>query len=286
MIPCIGLASGLGAGNDGCGKGPLFLKEHLKIDGLFWHKMITDQTEPKNKYDIIADLNRKLSQESNRLSEKNPFILSFGGDHSSAVGFFSGVAFQKNKNNHDVGLIWIDAHMDAHTPETSDSGNIHGMPIAALLGYGDKRLTNILYGNPKIKPENLFLIGIRSFEEKEAEFLKRMNVKIYFIDEVLQRGFKTVLEEVLNVFQQRQLQYCVSFDLDAIDPKFVKGTGTPVPNGIHPDDVMDALELFASQPPIGFELVEYNPDLDVDRKTFEITQELLKKLVKEVRVAN
>lgn len=282
MKACIGLASGIGAGNDGCAEGPLFLKENLKIKELQWDKIIVPDPNNKNKndYNALASLNEQLSKESFRLSEKGAFFLSFGGDHSSAIGMWSGVSYEKMKKNQDIGLIWIDAHMDSHTDKTSGSGNIHGMPVAALLGYGDPRLTGILSNLPKIKPENVILIGIRSFEPEEEAFLKKLNVKVYYIDEVLKRGFKVVLEEALEEILKRTDCYGVSFDLDVVDPKFVEATGTKVPNGIHADDAIDAMTVFTSkQLPVAFELVEYNPKLDSELKTLQFTETLLKKLI-------
>lgn len=276
MIACIGLASGIGAGNSGCGAGPLYLKDNLNIDGLYWHKMITVDQQIENKYELLASLNQKLSEESKLLSQKSEFFLSFGGDHSCAIGTWSGVAH--SKYNEDLGLIWIDAHMDSHTPNTSDSGNIHGMPLAALLGYGDTRLTSIQSEKPKFKPENVVLIGIRSFEEKEVEFLKNLNVKIYYIEEVLEKGFKNILSDVLKVFSDKKINYGISFDVDVIDPEFAPAVGTPVPNGINPIDALSAMDLLQKYPPLAFELVEYNPHLDVNGKTFQFVQSLIEKL--------
>ena len=278
MIACIGLASGIGAGNKDCGEGPIFLKNNLKIDELYWHKMITIDHEMDNSYELLANLNHQLAVESKFLAHNFPFFLSFGGDHSCAIGTWTGVADEKK--DEDLGLIWIDAHMDSHTPETSDSGNIHGMPLAALLGYGDSRLTGILSEKPKFKPENVVLIGIRSFEEKEALFLNSLNVRIYYIEEVLEKGFKSVLEDVLKGFSTKKINYCVSFDLDVVDPSYVEAVGTPVPNGINPNDAIDAMELFDNNPPLAFELVEYNPKLDHSGKTLHFVQNLLKKLGK------
>jgi len=277
MIACIGLASGIGAGNKDCGEGPIFLKNNLNIDELYWHKMITIDHKMDNTYELLANLNHQLAQESKFLTHNSSFFISFGGDHSCAIGTWTGVADEKK--DEDLGLIWIDAHMDAHTPETSESGNIHGMPLAVLLGYGDSRLTGILSKKPKFKPENVVLIGIRSFEEKEALFLQSLNVRIHYIEEVLEKGFKSVLEDVLKDFSTRQINYCVSFDLDVVDPSHVGAVGTPVPNGIDPNDAIDAMELFVNNPPLAFELVEYNPKLDINGKTLNFVQNLLKKLV-------
>lgn len=279
MIECIGLASGIGAGNIDCGNGPLILKEKLNLKRLKWLKIITPQNEIQDKYDLLAHLNEQLAKESFELSKKGSFFFSFGGDHSSAIGTWSGIATEKKEKNQDIGLIWIDAHMDCHIPETSPSGNIHGMPLAALLGYGDKRLTHILSNNAKIKPENIILIGVRSFEKEEVAFLNKLNIKIYYIDDVLKRGFSNILEEVVVDLSKRTAGYGVSFDLDVIDPQNVKAVGTPVDNGILAEDALKAMSVLKKYPPIAFEIVEYNPKLDHDKKTLKFTEMLIQKLI-------
>lgn len=279
MIKCIGLASGVGAGNINCAKGPLFLKEHLNIQPkLDWHNIVFQNELLCDKYDHISALNHSHSVASNLLAKQTPFFLSFGGDHSSAIGTWSGIAAAKSQEG-DIGLIWIDAHMDSHTPETSESGNIHGMPLAALLGYGDKRLTTIGSEKAKIKPENCALVGIRSYEPQEAEFLEKLNVKVYFAEDVKKRGLKPILEEILEDFSKRTVGYGVSFDLDAIDPSFVKAVGTPVPYGIDAEEAIEAMTLFSKKPPLAFEVVEYNPDIDSDRSTFAFTERLVQKII-------
>jgi arginase len=285
MIKCIGLASGIGAGNVLCAKGPLFLKDNLIIQpGLIWHTITVPKDNITDKYDHISILNQSHSAASHQLTKETPFFLSFGGDHSSAIGTWSGIAEAKAADG-DIGLIWIDAHMDSHTPQTSESGNIHGMPLAALLGYGDERLTKISSSKPKIKPENCALVGIRSYEPQEAEFLKKLNVKVYFTEEVQQRGLRAILEEILEDFSKRTIGYGVSFDLDAIDPSVVKAVGTPVPCGIDADEAIHAMSFFSKKPPLAFELVEYNPEMDTDGSTLKFTQKLLQNLINNVSVA-
>ncbi len=280
MVHCIALASGLGAANHGCGKGPEYFHQHLtlKDEQLFWHDIVSAKEPKENRYDQLAHLNSKFAVTSYDLSVKEPFFFAFGGDHSSAIGTWSGVAEAKRKKG-DIGLIWVDAHMDAHTPDTSETGNIHGMPLAHLLGYGDKRFTYILSELPKIKPENVFLIGIRSFEQGEADFLEKLNVRVYFMEEVRARGFKVVLEEVLKSLSCRTAGYGISFDLDAIDPSSVAAVGTPVPGGIPAEQALDAMALLADYPPVAFELVEYNPELDERLETFQFSKNLLQNVV-------
>jgi len=287
MITCIGLASGIGAGNIDCGYGPLFLKDNLKMDELNFEKIITIDEDIENKFDHLALLNHKLSCESFKLAEKKEFFISFGGDHSSAIGMWTGISEERKRFNQEIGLLWIDAHMDSHTPKTSESGNVHGMPLATLLGFGDSRLTGILSSGSKIKPENVILIGIRSFETAEFELLKALNVKIYFIEEVLARGFKVVLDEAITSISTRTDGYGVSFDLDVLDPKIIQAVGSPVPNGIDPKDALMAMDAFTKQPPIAFEIVEYNPKLDINLETFKFIKAFLKKMIaREIKTSS
>ena len=283
MVRSIGLASGIGAGNSGCGKGPEYFQKHLKIDGetINWQEMILATSDFDDKYDSLSYLNKKYAQAAYTMATNEPFFFAFGGDHSCALGLWSGVAEAKRKDG-DIGLIWIDAHMDSHTPQTSESGNIHGMPVAALLGHGDKRFTDILSANPKIKPENIFLIGVRSYEAGEADFLKRMNVRVYHMDEVRQRGLAEILKEVLTALSKRTVGYGLSFDLDAIDPSFVTAVGTPESGGIDAESAIESMKLLAEFPPIAFEIVEYNPELDIEGATFEFTKKLINSVMQSV----
>lgn len=277
-VPCIGLASGIGAGNKGCGRGPHFFQRNLGLNHLSWGNLIEPKSIIDDKYNHLAALNQQLANDSFQLTKDHPFFFSFGGDHSSAIGTWSGIAEAKRPQG-DIGLIWIDAHMDSHTPETSPSGNIHGMPLAVLLGHGDKRLTGITSPTPKLKPENVVLIGIRCFEAGEAELLKKLNVRVYFMEEVQRRGLVPILEEVVADLSTRTVGYGVSFDLDAIDPSVVNAVGTPVIGGFSAEESLASMRFFARRMPVAFELVEYNPELDRDLSTLQFSRELLNTLL-------
>jgi arginase len=230
-------------------------------------------TSSASKWEQIPALNTQLAKAIFSCATKHPFVVSIGGDHSCAVGTWSGIAEALQK---DIGLIWIDAHMDSHTPETSESGNIHGMPLAALLGHGSPSLTHILSEKPKIKPENLFLVGIRSFEEGEKKLLDTLGVRVYFMDEVIQRGLSAVLSEILEKLSH--IPYGISLDVDFFDPSAIIATGTPVPGGAHPEEFLDSYSLFEAHPPIAFELVEFNPSKDTDNTTLNHVLNILKRV--------
>jgi arginase len=277
MIPYVGLASGLGAGNDGCRQGPLFIQEHLPND-VDWKAMIQPKSLILDKWEHIPLLNQELAQATLACATEHPFTIIIGGDHSCAIGTWSGIAEAARRQGQELGLIWLDAHMDSHTPESSESGNIHGMPLASLLGIGSSSLTQILSEHPKLKPQNVFLVGIRSFETPEKELLERLGVRIYWMDEVHERGLKTVLAEVVENLSTRKIPYGISADIDFFDPSYMSATGTPVEKGANPDEFIQNYSVFETFPPIAFEFVEFNPDRDTEGKSLHYTLKILERV--------
>src|SRR5665213_879539 len=166
------------------------------------------------------------------LLQQHKFVSVVGGDHSCAIGTWSGV-YDAMHHLGDIGLIWIDAHMDSHTPETTPTNHIHGMPLACLLGYGYPTLTGVLHAAPKFKPENVCLIGVRSYEKGEAALLKHLNVRVFFMEEVQERGFEVVLAEAVQHVNQHTIGYGITLDIDAVDPLEAPGVDVPEPEGIH-----------------------------------------------------
>ena len=210
----------------------------------------------------------------NLVKEHQAFTV-IGGDHTSAIGTWSG-AYEAIKTKGPLGLIWLDAHMDSHTPETSESMRLHGMPLATLLGHGYSGLKSMLSSEPKIKPEHLCLVGVRSFERGEEEFLKKLNVRIYFIDEVKKRGIKTVLAEAQKIVSDHTAAYGLSLDLDGIDPQDAPAVNAPEPNGISAQELCAALPLLTGHKKfIGAEIAEFDPHLDKDK----LTEQLIIKLI-------
>ncbi|MES2998754.1 MAG: arginase [Pseudomonadota bacterium] len=280
----LGYASGLAANNSGCAEGPRKLKEHhienkLSSQGLnsHWQAMLALQADStKDRLIQVAELNRQLAEITHDLVEQDQPFLVIGGDHSSAIGTWSGVSATKLSTENALGLIWIDAHMDSHTFDTTPSGNIHGMPLAALLGYGDVALTEILTSKPKLKPEHLSLIGARSFESEEAALLRRLGVRIYEMPEIKRRGLIVVLQEAIARAKKNTAGFGVSLDLDAIDPNDAPGVGVPEPDGIAGKDLCQALTLLRQEKQLlGLEIVEYNPYLDEDNKTEQLIHKIV-----------
>lgn len=286
----IGAAAGWGAQIRACEEGPEALQaiglfESLKLAGisvkgwdtLFPLERAKDADIPLSEVlPLIYDFNQRLAELVAARIDKGEFPVILGGDHSIAVGTWNGV----HKSVKQLGLLWIDAHMDAHTPETTPSGAWHGMPLAALLGFGDPKMTKLLHDEPVLRPENICLIGIRSFEEGEMALLKRLNVKIFFIEEVFERGIKTVLQEAVEHVSRATEGFGVSLDLDVIDPLEAPGVGSPEAGGIPSADLIKALRIFHHHPQLkALEIVEYNPQRNHLNKTAELCCEILKAIL-------
>jgi arginase len=204
-----------------------------------------------------------------------PVVL--GGDHSVAAGTVSGVAEFFRREKKKIGLIWIDAHSDINTPETSPSGNVHGMPLAALLGLGPAPLADIFDWSPKIEPENTVLIGVRDIDVTEKENIKRAGItEVYTMRDIDERGMRTVMEEALRVAGRGTAGYHVSLDMDWIDPEDAPGVGTPVRGGATYREAHLAMEIIADHGRmVSFELVEVNPVIDERNRTAELAVELI-----------
>lgn len=274
----LGCASGMAGADLGSGDGPLTMKASALLNALsvpvVWKDML--KGVPGREMDkAVSALCTTLAKQTAKLTRDQSFFSVLGGDHSCAIGTWSGVYDAKCKEG-EIGLIWIDAHMDSHTPDTSETGRIHGMPLAALMGHGYPALTEILNKQPKFKPENVCLIGVRSYESGEADLLKRLNVKVYFMEEVKQRGFDTVLQEAVSHVSQQTVGYGVSLDLDGVDPLDAPGVDVPEPDGIRALDLQEGLTNIAQDPRlIAVEIVEFDPQYDEDQKTEQLVVSVL-----------
>ena len=203
-----------------------------------------------------------------------PLVL--GGDHSLAAGTVSGAAEFYRRKDERIGLIWIDAHSDINTPETSPSGNVHGMPLAALLGLGPSELANIYNFTPKIRPENCVLIGVRDIDQTEKDNIRRAGMtEVYTMRDIDERGMRTVIEEALRIAGRGTAGYHVSLDMDWIDPEDAPGVGTPVRGGATYREAHLAMEIIADHGRMtSFEIVEVNPVIDEHNRTADLAVEL------------
>lgn len=197
-------------------------------------------------------------------------LMVIGGDHACALGTWSGVT-QGLAAKNNFGLIWIDAHLDSHTMETSPSKALHGMPVAALLGKGEANFVNAFSKGPHIDPRHLVFIGTRSYEPEETELLKGLGVKIFFMEEVQKIGLDAVLKQAIAIAEHGTMGFGISLDIDAIDPLYAPGVGSPEPNGLNPQELMAGLQVAFANPKLrAFEMVEYNPMRDINEQTLKI----------------
>jgi arginase len=202
-----------------------------------------------------------------------PLVL--GGDHSLAAGSVSGVAEFYRRKGEKIGVVWIDAHSDINTPESSPSGNVHGMPLAALLGMGPDALTKIFGYAPKMLAENTVLIGVREIDAAERENIRRAGVAVYTMRDIDERGMRTVMEEALSAAGRGTAGYHISMDMDWIDPEDAPGVGTPVRGGATYREAHLAMEIIADHGQLlSFEIVEVNPVIDEHNRTADLAVEL------------
>jgi len=204
---------------------------------------------------------------------KVPIVL--GGDHSVAAGTVSGVAEFYRRQNQKIGLIWIDAHTDINTPDSSPSGNVHGMPLAAIMGLGPPELANVLNFSPKVPPENCVLVGVRDIDAVEKENVRRAGIDVFTMRDIDERGMRTVMEEALRIAGRGTAGYHVSLDMDWVDPEDAPGVGTPVRGGATYREAHLAMEIIADHGRmLSFEIVEVNPVIDEHNRTADLAVEL------------
>tara|TARA_A100000171_G_C2140093_1_gene154452 strand:- start:1985 stop:2908 length:924 start_codon:yes stop_codon:yes gene_type:complete len=287
----IGACFGWGAQKRGCEYGPKALFES-NIKNILDQENITCKWEliesylsSRNSYvpvglktlPLLTHIISKVSLSVKTSLEKNNFPVVIGGDHSIAIGTWSALSenlFQSSSS--EMGLLWIDAHLDAHTLETTPSKAYHGMPLAVLLGYGDHKLVYHLNERVKLKPENVVLIGVRSWEKEEYALLKNIGVTLYTIDDIRKFGFSFCFQKALYKINQNTNTYGLTFDLDAFDPSIVPGVGTPEIGGLYREEVFKSLFGIANKPELkALEIVELNPEKDHYNKTLDLLKDLL-----------
>lgn len=273
----IGAANGSGSHDAGTGQGPIFLKSiSSELDGaLFSQLRIVNETASGRHREALrglVDFNRRLAQSTRSAVRRGLFPYVIGGDHACAIGTWSGIA---SLYQAPLGMLWIDAHMDSHDFESSETGNIHGMPLATLLGKGHPDLMRLGGERTKLDPKRCVLFGVRSFERGEARHLEELKVRVYMMSEILERGFQVCWQEALRRVQGAGEKFGISLDLDGLDPHHIPGVGTPVPHGLHPSLVLQNLRTQLAHPDlVGFEVVEFNPEHDIGGQSLAFLIEL------------
>lgn len=241
-------------------------------------EVIIDKPSNLRNLHLVAEKNELLAEKVDEVMNSGAFPLVLGGDHSIAIGTLAGVS--KHFNN--LGVIWYDAHGDLNTEETSPSGNIHGMPLAVNLGLGHERLTKVGGYSPKVKPENVVIIGARSLDEGERELIKAKGIRVYTMHEIDRLGMAKVMEDTISYLKGKTDGVHLSLDLDGLDPNDAPGVGTPVIGGISYRESHLAMEMLAESELItSAEYVEVNPILDERNKTATVAVALMGSLFGE-----
>jgi arginase len=233
--------------------------------------------EKRAKYlDEIAETCKDLGEAVQKSLEENFFPLVLGGDHSIAAGAASGVASFFRKDKKDIGYIWLDAHGDMNTPESSPSGNVHGMPLASIMGYGPTELVDLMGFKPKVEPGNIVIVGARDLDAQERKMMKKSGVHVFTMREIDERGMREVMSDALKYAMDDTAGIAVSLDMDFVDPSDAPGVGTPVRGGVTYREAHLAMEMIAdSEAMASLEVVEINPVIDEHNRTALLGVELI-----------
>ena len=280
-----------GCDNPGVEKGPKILRENNLLDIFNKSHEVCDMGEvhvknvssndkyaanAKMKYlDEVVRSNIGLADKVYESLKNSSLPLIIGGDHALAIGSIAGSSkfFEQ-----DLAVVWVDAHGDINTLETSPSGNIHGMPLASSMGIGHETLTSFYFPSQKVKPENVFLLGCRDLDLGELELIKEYNLNVWTMKDIKTKGIKTVLSELLQAINKANIKNIhFSFDIDSLDPSYVPGTGTPVEDGLSFSEGKEVIETIINTSLVrAMDFVEFNPTLDNIQRTLETCLELLK----------
>jgi arginase len=281
----------LGAGRRGVDMGPSALRLanlNEKLSSLGYEvedlgNVRVDQPEaspggPANSRYLaqIAHTCQRLMEMVEQAADQSKVPLVLGGDHSIAIGTIAGMTNHLRKSGKKLGLIWIDAHADMNTPETSPSGNIHGMPLACSIGIGPAELTHLGGYAPKIAPENVAIIGLRSVDEAERQYVRSTGVHPYTMRDVDELGLRSVIRRAMEHASEGTCGFHLSFDMDSVDPSEAPGVGTPVRGGMTYREAHLAMETICDSGRMtSMEIVEVNPVIDEVNRTALLGVELV-----------
>lgn len=281
-IDIIAACSDLGIHIDGAALGPYKIIENInnhniiKINQLDNIKKDFSKENKKKNLEGVNIFNTKLYNKTLQSLDNNKFPLIIAGDHSLAIG--SSLASIKKYNN--LGIIWFDAHGDFNTFDTTISGNIHGIPLAAITNYEKKYLTDFHNGN-FYNPKNTIIVGGRDFDKLEKENLKNAGITIFTTEDIKNKGFEYVYEEAFKIASSGTNGIHISYDLDVIDPQIAPGVSVPVEKGINETEAFAFIDYIIKNKDLvkSIDLVEYNPLKDVDDKTLNLAKGLLYKIL-------
>ncbi|MDJ0521225.1 MAG: arginase [Planctomycetota bacterium] len=281
----------LGAGRRGVDMGPSAIRVaglSQRIRDLGWRvresgSVVVAEAESTNvgrknaRYlDEVLDVCTRLRDLTLEVRKEGCFPIVLGGDHSIAMGSVSGQALHHREREESIGLLWVDAHTDMNLPDTSPSGNIHGMPLSHLIGKGIPALRKLAGTHAAVRPENVALLGIRSVDRTERAVVKESGVRVYTMTEIDERGLATCMKEALAIVNDGTTGFHLSFDLDGVDPRVAPGVGTAVFGGLTYREAHLICEACArTSRLLGMDMVELNPTLDDRNATGELAVELI-----------
>jgi arginase len=291
QIAIIGAPLDFGAGRRGVDMGPSALRLaglNVKLQAMGYRvrdlgnvhvaqQETIDEGSPNAKYlPAIAGCCVELAQIVNDALDRGEFPLVLGGDHSVGAGTVAGIARNFRQKQQKIGVIWIDAHADMNTPQTSPSGNVHGMPLASCLGRGPKELAEIFGFAPKVAGRNTVLIGLRDVDEREREAVRELGVVAFTMRDIDELGLRRVMEQALAAASDGTAGFHLSLDMDVVDPDEAPGVGTPVRGGMSYREAHLSMEMVCdSGKMLSLEVVEVNPVLDSANRTALLGVELV-----------
>ena len=289
-VAVLGVPLDLGAGRRGVDMGPSAMRVaglNARLEALGYRvedlgNVAVEQPEsskvgPQNARYLkpIAATCRALADRVERAMRQGRFPMVLGGDHSVAVGTVNGVAAWHRRTGRRIGVIWLDAHTDMNTPETSPSGNVHGMPLACLVGSGPRELTHLRGVSPVLDPRNVVLVGIRDVDLTERPVVRESGVTVFTMRDIDERGMRAVMTDAITIASRGATGIHLSLDMDGIDPDEAPGVGTPVRGGLSYREAHLAMEMLCdSRLLCSMEMVEVNPVLDVANRTAQLAVEL------------
>jgi arginase len=290
-IAIIGAPLDLGQGRRGVDMGPSALRVAnlngriallgYEVEDLGNIAVALAETAPEGniraKYlpEIAASCNR-LAEAVGQALSRGRLPLALGGDHSVAIGTTSGVSAHFRAHNQKVGIIWLDAHADMNTPESSPSGNIHGMPLACIVGLGPRELTHLSGFAPIVDPRHAVIVGLRDVDQMEKPHVRDSGVRAFTMRDIDERGLRAVMEEAIRLASDGTAGFHLSLDMDFVDPQDAPGVGTPVRGGATYREAHLAMEMIGdSGGMVSMEVVEVNPVIDEVNRTADLAVELV-----------
>ncbi len=290
-IAVIGAPLDLGSGRRGVDMGPSAIRlaglgprlETLGYRVRDWGNLEVEQPErispgPQHARYLpqIAQMAARLAANVAQAAARRQMPLVLGGDHSVAIGSVSGMAQLFRGRKKPIGLLWLDAHPDMNTPETSPSGNVHGMPLACLIGIGPRKLTHLCGHAPQVEPQRVAMVGLRDVDQLEKPHVRSSGVRAFTMRDIDERGLRAVMEDALAIVSAGTAGFHVSFDMDVVDPQQAPGVGTPVRGGLSYREAHLAMEMICdTRGMTSLDVVEVNPVIDEANRTAILAVELV-----------